>query len=192
MELDTARVSTKDIARALGMTDENVRLRFKAGVFRQTARGKYDLFETLRAEREHQRKSVRGPIVSIETARLKRAQAERAELENQLRRSEVIPSDDVKVALSEILVTLVGMLDGLGSRLAAKLASETDPAQIRRLILDETRRIREHASGRLAGMVPAGLGLGPAAATAKQNTGPVGGRKPRTAARKRRARSVQE
>lgn len=184
------RCPTKVLAAVLGVTEETVRQRARAGVFTQVGRGKFDLVAAAKAEREFQEAGRRAPVVGIETARLKRAQAERAEMENAERARSLLPAEDVRLFLSEAAVILVGMLDGAASRMAAALAAESDPGRVRQIIQDEHRAIRETTAARLEALgARCGAGEHPPAAAAS-DAGPVGGRQPRAAGRKPRARSV--
>lgn len=97
-------------------------------------------------------KRTPGAVVTSEVARLKSAQAEVAELDAAARRGKVIALEDVRRAFSEAMVIIASQLDGLGGRCAAQLAGMTDAAEIRRFLLNETRRIRAAAADRLKGL----------------------------------------
>lgn len=187
LEEALTRCPTKVVAAVLGVTEETVRARARAGVFTQVARGKFDLVAAAKAEREFQEAGRRAPVVGIETARLKRAQAERAEMENAERAKALLPSEDVRLFVSELAVILVGMLDGAASRMAAALAAESDPGRVRQIIQDEHRAIRETTAARLEALGARCSGGEHRPAAAAPDAGPVGGRKPRAAGGKPRA-----
>ena len=84
-----------------------------------------------------------------EEARLKKHQADKAEVEAQKAREEVLLIEDVKDILSEIAVTFGSQLDALGGRLANELAAIDEPAEIRQRLFAEGRRIREQTADAL-------------------------------------------
>lgn len=61
----------------------------------------------------------------------------------------LITKEEVQEITTSAMVIMATQLDGLGGRLAQQLAGESDPAVIRQVILDETRRIRATAAEEL-------------------------------------------
>jgi len=96
-----------------------------------------------------------GKVVDLkrEEARLKMHQADKAEVEAQKARCEVLMIDDVKDTLNEIATTYGSQLDALGGRLANELAAIEDPAEIRQKLFAEGRRIREQTADALEALV---------------------------------------
>lgn len=99
-----------------------------------------------------------------ETTRLKSAQAELAELEAAERRGDLMPVADAQQVASEAIVIVTTQLDGLPGRTAGQLAGMTDPAAIRKFLLDETRRIRAAMAEAFRKLTPPDGGTGGAAA----------------------------
>lgn len=128
--------------------------------------------------------------------RLAKAQAIKVELANAQRRGELIFADQVAEALSTLAADLSARHDALPGRLANELAGLTDPAVIRSRLLDELRAVRgafADASAKLADTLGSGTDDGDDQPPAEEEVSePVGGRKPRAAARKRGARPVAQ
>lgn len=121
-------------------------------------------------------KGKRAEPISFETARLKRAQAERMERENAKEAKHLIPYEDVQLMLSELSVVEMSMLNSLASRLAAVKASG-DAAAARKAIQDEVRAVRETASTELQRLATLWRPGGPKKAAAAKNARQVGGAK---------------
>lgn len=109
-----------------------------------------------------------------ETARLRAAQAELAELDAAERRGELAPVDDYQIAANEAMVIMASQLDGLSGRFATQLASMTDPAEIRQLLKDETDRIRDASAARLESWARLVAGGGAPSSGAEAKPGQVG------------------
>jgi hypothetical protein len=111
-----------------------------------------------------------------EVARLRRAQAELAELDAATRAGRLAPVEEYDAATMEALTIISTQLGGLPGRVAGELAGMTDPAKIRRYLADEINRIRNAAADALEQW--AARRMGPArqapAAAAQPDAGPVG------------------
>lgn len=118
-------------------------------------------------------KEDNGGIVD-ETARLRAAQAELAELDAAERRGELAPVDDYQVAVNEAMVILRSQIDGLSGRYATQLAGMSDPAEIRQLLKDETDRILGAAAARLEDWARLVAGGGATAAATEADAGSMG------------------
>lgn len=96
-----------------------------------------------------------GTVISLKTeeARLKKHQADKAEVEAQKAKGEVLIVDDVKDSLNDIAVSFGSQLDALGGRLSNELAAITDPAEIRKVLFEESRRIRSATADALEALV---------------------------------------
>ena len=131
-----------------------------------------------------------------ERERLAAEQADKFALENSRRRGELIYADQVAEVMARIAAELSSRLDAVPGRVAGELAGISDPAVIRQRLLDEHRAVRAAFAGATAELADA-LGSvdddgGDSEAAAEPNPKPVGRRKPKVAARKRRARAVSE
>jgi hypothetical protein len=112
-----------------------------------------------------------------ETARLRAAQADLAELQALEKRGEVAPVADMEIAINEANVIARTQFDGLSGRIAAQLAAITgvDSAEVRQLVKDETDRILAAWADRLEGWARMVASGGAPAAGAEEDAGPVGG-----------------
>lgn len=92
-------------------------------------------------------------VLKTEEARLKRHQADKAEVEAQKAKNEVLLIEDVKDTLNAVAVVYGSQLDALGGRLANELAAIDEPAEIRQKLFAEGRRIREATANALEALV---------------------------------------
>lgn len=117
---------------------------------------------------------------------------EKLRLETQQLEGKLIDREEVQVAINEAFVQISAGEDALPARVAVRLSKMSEPAVIRKVLLDELRANRANIAGELQGR---GLDVdpkssGPAKATTRKKRRPVGGRKQGAAARKPRARKV--
>jgi len=154
-------VNKGELAEIFGVTDRSITLWMRNGLppLTETKRGQASSFNTKDAiawkiNAEIQKILPEGARVTAfdrnaEDARLKRFQADKAEVEAQIARREVIKVEDVQDILSEVAVIYGTQVDALGGRLANDLSSITDPAEIRAKIFEESRRIRNETADAL-------------------------------------------
>lgn len=144
------RIRKSAIAYCTGINLTTVDARIDAGLFVPVDEsGKwFDLTKCVQAELKARSARGQGKVVSIEAARLKRAQAERVELQNAVERGELVRRDAVEVEYADTVATIVAMLDGLGSRLASQVAELTDVLAITTLIDAELNEIKTTAAAR--------------------------------------------
>lgn len=164
-------------AKALGITPRQLR--------RDEAKGCPKDLEGARTWRDRnvpsRGEADNGGIVD-ETARLRAAQADMAELLAAEKRGEIAPVPDYQVAINEAMVLLRTQIDGLSGRLATQLAAMTDPAEIRQLVKDETDRILAACADRLEDWARLVASGGAAAPAPEEDAGRVGGPEPDPAA----------
>lgn len=86
---------------------------------------------------------------NAEEARLRKHQADKAEVEAQKARGEVILIEDNRDILLQVAAVYAAQLDALGGRLANDLAAADSPAEIRKILFDETRRVRSETADQL-------------------------------------------
>ena len=110
----------------------------------KAARGKYEPLACVNWFIEFWRERATGTDASLDDIRKKLivSQTEKNELDNAARKGELLPANDVTMAVQQIAVICSTRMDGLGARLAVDLASESDPARIETLVRKETRDIR--------------------------------------------------
>lgn len=146
---DTASVPMATLAQVCGFSTRHGSRLVKAGVFKPVSRGRYDLAASVRAYIQYQADGAETGDIATERKRLVRAQANHEELKVSQLTGRLTPIEEVRAAFSEAMVIVATQLDGLAGRMAGDLAGITNPAEIRKRLLDETRRIRSAASGKL-------------------------------------------
>lgn len=87
---------------------------------------------------------------NAEEARLRKFQADKAEVEASLLRQESIKIDDARPILFEVAALYAARLDALGGRVANELAATDSAAEVRRILFEECRRIRAETADALA------------------------------------------
>lgn len=124
--------------------------------------------------------------------RKSRADADLAELKASEMRGELVRLEAMEQLIDRVMTLCATQLDGLGGRMAGRLAGESDPAVIRQVLLDECRIIRSAMAAEFeASSVTAPSGEGDQAAS-DEDGGPVGGPVPNPSGRKRRTRAVAQ
>ena len=192
-------VDSDKMAEFLNLTPRRLRQLVKEGILPKESRGQYPVSRVTRAYiqylqgltkglNQHDPKSLDR---DAEELRKIREQADKLELENALKRREQLRADDVREFFLEVAVIYGTQLDALAGRLAGMLPGE--PGENRKIIFAESRAIRSATADRLT-QFAAGIGAeggGDGECPAAENSGPVGGRKPRTSKGKRGAGPVE-
>lgn len=120
------------------------------------------------------------------TERLRRAQADRAEFENRVRRGEFISIELHGETVLALASEVTGQMSGLPGRVAGKITGLQDPAIVRSRLMDECNIVRSAFATHLRGI--AGIADGVQSeteggselerSTAQDFTGPMGGSEP--------------
>jgi len=138
-------VSARDLGAYLGVSDRSVRELAARGAIERTARGRYDLADSVRRYCTHLREVAagrggEGAVLDLtqERARLAREQADAQELKNRTSRGELLPADAVEREWSDILQRVRSALLSITGRVRQQI-STMDTAQA--TILD--REIRD-------------------------------------------------
>jgi phage terminase Nu1 subunit (DNA packaging protein) len=158
-------------------------------------RGKYDLEVCVQWYINNLRDKIEGKDIEgieVERKKLVTAQRKKIDLESAKMRGEMIPVEVVARTLNEIGVIISTQLDGIAARHAGMLATMHEPAEIQKVLFDESRSIRGAVARSIkdyATMSDNGGDHKPAP-TKKRRT--VGKRKKDTSTRKPRARTVQK
>ena len=146
-------VTRKEVLAVLGISDGMLAHLFKEGVFPNEAktgvRNRYDLPMLVQAFVKYHAEGQSRSDMAEEKRLLVIAQRKRLELEEKERTGGLVPRDDAQKAFNETMVLVATQLDGLPGRVAGELAGITEPAEVRALLLDETRRIRDAAAAKL-------------------------------------------
>lgn len=128
--------------------------------------------------------------------RLAKEQADKIAIDNAAKRGQYIHSGQVAEVMSAMAADLARRHDAVPGRVANEFAGTNEPAVIRARLLDELRTVRAAVAAAVDKLADA-LGAienggGDPSPAAEKDGKPVGRRKPRAAAGKRRARAVQK
>jgi len=133
----------------LGISQAHFHKLKSAGVFHSVATGKYDLKAAIKAWAQYHADGRSGSDMVEEKKALVIAQRKQIELNMRERQRELIPAADAQQIFNEVMVLVGSQLDGLPGRVAGEVAGLDDPAAVRALLFDETRRIRHAAAVKL-------------------------------------------
>lgn len=150
-----APMGVTQFADLLGVAQSTVSAWIAEGMPHETAgRGRRATVELAKALPWVVKRNVSG---NSQRERLAAEQADRVALKNAQVRGELILRGHVQHVVLEANAMLAGQLEGVAGRFANELASISDPAKVRGILLDEHRRIRRayaDALGKLAASDP--------------------------------------
>lgn len=150
MPIDIKNADRNTVAKIIGIDARHITRLFQEKIFTKNKKGKYDLAKTVQAYLEYKTHGQVNTERIKGKNRLDDAKAEKEELIVSKLKGESILIEDAKIAINEAMVIIGTQLDGVGGRMASELAGISEPAIIRKKLLNETRRIREAAADRLA------------------------------------------
>jgi phage terminase Nu1 subunit (DNA packaging protein) len=172
MSTQTPAYPASTLAKLFHLTERRIQQLAKEGIIVKDAHGKYDLVSSVQGYVKYLQDRALGRAdgaytdpadIKIERKRLIKAQADRAEHENQQRRGDLIALSWVSEVLHEITVLYSSGIEALPGRLAHELAGLHDPAQTKRRLFEECREIRCATADRLrrcAESLEGGAGFG--------------------------------
>jgi len=111
--------------------------------------GRYNLKAAIAAWAQYHADGKSGSNMAEEKRLLVIAQRKKIEQETRERSRELVPLADAQTAFSAAMVMIGSQLDGLPGRVAGEVAGLTEPAAVRSLLFEETRRIRDAAATKL-------------------------------------------
>ena len=149
LKFDPDKCPTKLVAACIGISADRVGRLHRQGILTQTAKGKYDLLAACKAYRRYKETSRPAPDYSAAALELKREQARKTRIANEGELARLMDVDDVQASVNEITHIFVSMMEGLPDRVAALTIDMTDTAEIRTVILTETRAIRTNVADKL-------------------------------------------
>ncbi len=188
-------VRTKDLAEVLGMTQPATSKLYAQRVILQNGkRGRYDLFDTV----PRYIQSIRSSGTAEAGARLKIAQRQKLEIENQRVRGELVKIDDAAEVFRAACISWRAGASAIPRRLATELSNTKSAAACRELLVNEfaalfvefEKPLREYFGDALDLPTPGKSRTNGATPAAKKVPRRMGGRKPNTTARKRRTRKM--
>lgn len=145
--------STRVMAYLLDITPRRLNQLHDDGIIKPLRRGTWDLVETLHGYIRFLRDGGKQPELHdarLERARLLKAQADGKELENEILRAEVIPTEVVKDVWSQVIGACRARLLTLPNRLAANFGALTDYATTE----EHARALVDEALNELANIKP--------------------------------------
>lgn len=172
---NTEETSRKAICDLFGITSNNFQKLKEAGVFRPRERGVYDLREALGGWLKYHLDGAAPGDLTEARRLLAIAQKEKVLLDIKERERELLPLQEAQAVFDQTMVMVGAQLDGLAGRMAGELAGISDAAEVRAVLFNETRRIRDEAARTLTDWVTGTPGGGPAEPATTENGGSVGG-----------------
>ena len=124
-----------------------VRAKLKSGEYREVGKGKIDVVQALEAQR-HGRQA---PAVSMETARLRGAQAEKVETENAILHGKLLTRELVDELSAHLMAVIARMLGALDRRLPPLVVGQ-DLTTTRIKIREEVNAVRQAAADELTAL----------------------------------------
>ncbi len=140
------------IARVLLLTERRVQQLASEGIIPKASRGQYDFIESVRGYIRHLRdqiepnRSNKVTILDDERARLTRARASIAELDERERREELVPAVQIEKFLQAILARVRQGVLTLPSRAAPKAHDAKTIPEVERIILACCQEVLEEIS----------------------------------------------
>ena len=147
---DTSKVSRKALVDLLGVSLGHFHKLKQAGVFPSVATGQYDLKACIAAWTKYHADGRTGSDMAAEKRLLVIAQRKQIELRTRTEERDLVPLAEAQQTFNAAMVLLAAQLDGLPGRVAGELAGIEDPAAVRALLFDETRRIRHVTATKLS------------------------------------------
>jgi hypothetical protein len=143
-------LSTAEIAALAGMTVRHFNRLVRGGYVAKARRGFYAIDKAVPALIAYYSQGREGSG-EMAAEKLRLAGAQRREIEQRvaIRARDLIPADAARAAFEAAMALIGSQLDGLGGRIAADVAAQADPAICKKVIFDETRRIRAAAAAEL-------------------------------------------
>jgi hypothetical protein len=190
---DISRVSPDMVRNVLDISANKMGRYLRARVIPPPEhRNKYDLMKVVHAYIKYLQYGSSGNNAFDAKRALLEEKFKEAKLENDVREKKLVDIDDVENAFVQAMVTIASQLDALPGRLAAELSGITDQAIILQRLKNEITLIRRAGQEHLQAF----LGHPPRErdieTPAEEDARRVGRRKARIAARKSRARAMEE
>ena len=142
---DTAVCSVATLAKLFNITQRRVQQLANEGVFIRNTHGEYDFIASLRGFVDYLRAQnvVEDDSLKRERERLITAQAERIEQENAVTAQTLIDAHLVTEVLESAVTALSAVIDTLPGRLTHAFTNTQDPAEIKALVFEACRGLRQ-------------------------------------------------
>lgn len=131
-------VTSKVVARYLGLTERRVRQLRDSGVISEENPGLYSLIDTVHKYIDYIKGNGEGGLdYNSERAMLVKAKRQSAEYDLKLKEGELHESKDVEMALKTMLTAFKARLSAVPAKLSPILAARSDPTEVFDLIKEE-------------------------------------------------------
>jgi phage terminase Nu1 subunit (DNA packaging protein) len=140
-DIDKQAIQSKDLALVFGLSPRRIRQLTQEGVLPQVARGKYILGEAVQAYIAHLQEKIREAAKNVdpkdlqkELTRLRKAQADKAELEVAEYQGKLHRAEDVEAEWTEMLSNFRAKMLALPTKLAPMLAMQDDIQEVQAML----------------------------------------------------------
>ena len=138
------KVSGKELAAVLGITPRYVRMIVKAGHITAVDEATYILGDAVQGFVRYQKEQAKDDSPEkAEAARLKKEQADRLAMENEIRRRNVVRVDEVRQVLGPVFIALRQALLAIPTRVSALIATSDSEKDIHKRLDTEIRQTLE-------------------------------------------------
>jgi len=179
-----------DIAEILNVSDRWIQKLSKEGVIPKPVKGEYELGATVKAYVGFLQGKVSGDEVAQVRKAVEDEKLRKIRLENDAREGNVIYVDEARHIINEMAASVKLFTNSIPGRMANELAIVSEPAIIKKMLLNEIRSAQESISVQLESATTSAKRSGHNKATTRPGPKPVGGRKSRTATGKRGTRAI--
>ncbi len=147
---DLPSVTTAVLAELSGLTPRQIQRLARGRTIAKAGRNAYDLRNVVHALIRYYRQDAETDGDQA-AENLRRTIAQRREIEQRVshKARDLIPAAEVRAAFDTAMTLVGSQLDGLAGRIANQVAAESDPAICKKVVFDETRRIRAAAAAEL-------------------------------------------
>jgi phage terminase Nu1 subunit (DNA packaging protein) len=149
---DVLTFTTLQIADLFGITDRRVQQLADEKILKRTARGRYDVFESVKGYISYLQNMSLGKRskevndIQKERARLYKAQADKTEIEIDVLENSLIPAEMVERVWARMIGAFRARCLSMASRLAPELITVNDYAECEALIRDTVHEALEELS----------------------------------------------
>ena len=148
----TTNLSAKALGDIIGLTSRRIHQLANSGMpWTGTEKRKlFNLQTSIQWYISHIKVSKESQSYEEERTRLVKAQADKTELETQIRRGEVLELETVEQCMMALAAEYSSQMDSISGRMANELAAESDVSKIQILLHDQIRGVTNVITDRLA------------------------------------------
>lgn len=147
-------ISAKHLARLAGLSPNHLIKLANAGHIPTPTRGKFNAEEAIAALFKYYRDEGSAAFAAAKLRHVD-AQTEDVRQRTAIRSGKSAPMDELQTVFDATVNIFAASMDGMGGRTCHQLAAESNPAVVKGIIDEETRRIRQSAATSLAALAHA-------------------------------------